>query len=165
MATGSTPAPGLGSSLSSFGSAGTLGAGIPRISSKTITFTGASGLGLHATNTVWFTQAGGLVLVRYIAGRCTTDLAGAGGTLTLGVVGQTGLFIAATTATTLLSATAELWVSTTATLGGIVETAADVNEIINANIVSAMHATNDITGGVLELNVMWMPLTPGATLV
>lgn len=150
--------------ISNHSTSGSFANGMDRLSSKTVTFTGASGLGASATNTVWFTQSGGLILVKYIAGRCTTTLTGANATLTLGVIGSTALFIAATTATTLIAGTSDIWVSTTATLGGIVETASDVSEVINGNIVSAV-ATANITGGVLELNVIWVPLTPGATLV
>lgn len=150
--------------LSGAVTAGTLGNSSPRTASKTVTFTGASGVGLHATNTVWFTVTGGLIIIDYIAGRVTTNLTGASATATLGVVGSTSLFVAATTATTLTTA-AEIFASTTATAAGLAAPAATKGIIIDANIVSAMHATNDITGGVLEMNVIWRPLTPGATLV
>ena len=135
----------------------------PRFAQKSVTFTGASGLGLAATNTVWFTVSGGAVIVRFIAGRVTTNLAGATATLTLGVVGSTSLFIGATTATTLIT-TADLWVSTTATAAGIALPAATKDILIDANIVSAV-ATQDITSGVLVLDCVWEPMVDGATLV
>ena len=50
------------------------------LSSKTVTFTGASGLGQSGTNTVWFTAAGGLIVIEHIAGRVTTSLTGAAAT-------------------------------------------------------------------------------------
>ena len=133
-----------------------------RLLRKTVTFTGASGLGQSGSNTVWFTQSGGLVVVDEIAGRVTTNLAGATATITLGIVGSTGLFVAATTAT-LLVTTAAIWVSTTPTDAGLALPAAVKQIVINANIVSAV-AVADITSGVLEMNVRWHPLTPGAAL-
>ena len=141
--------------------AGTLGTGSPRVASKTVTFTGASGLGQSATNTTWFTVTG-LILVEFIAGRVTTNLTvSAGATITLGVTGSTSLFIAATAGSTLLTS-AEIWASTTATAAGIAIPAALKAVAIDANILSAV-AVNNITAGVIEMNLIWRPLTPGAT--
>lgn len=141
---------------------GVAAASVPILSTKTVTFTGASGLGLNGSNTVWFTVSGGLVLIEYIGGRATTSLTGATATLTLGVVGSTSLFIGATTATT-LTTSAEIWVSTTATAAGIAVPAANKGILIDANVVSLIGTAN-ITAGVLELNCIWRPFTPGATL-
>jgi len=142
--------------------AGSVGTGLPRLGSKTVTFTGASGFGAVGTNTVWFTVTG-LVLIEYIAGRVTTSLTGATATLTLGVIGQTALFIAATIATTMTTAS-EIWTGTTTATGGQAEPAITTNNVIDANIVSVVGVAG-VASGVLEIDVIWRPLTPGATLV
>lgn len=132
---------------------------------KTITFTGLTGLGLHGTATTCFTVTGGLVLVQFIAGRATTNLTGATATLTLGVTGQTTIFIGTTTATGLVT-TAAIWMSATPTAGGLAVPTASQATAVNADVIcSSTHASADVTGGVLEINVLWRPLTPGATLV
>lgn len=134
-----------------------------RVASKTVTFTGASTLGLAGTNTTWFTVQGGLVVVEYLAGRVTTNTSVSGAaTITLGVTGSTSLFIGATTASGLVT-TAEIWETTTPTANGIAAAAALKGIIIDQNIISAVAAFN-ITGGVIEMNCIWRPLTPGATL-
>lgn len=143
--------------------ANTFGGAQPRLARTTVTFDGTSGKGLHGTNTTWFTVTGGLVRVIAIAGRVTTNVTGASSTATLGVTGSTSLFIGATTGTALLTS-AEIWVSTTPTTAGLALPGAVQNIVIDANILSAMHATNDITGGVIEMNCIWSPITPGATL-
>ena len=152
----------LGTALTT--TAGTLGSGSPRVASKVITFTGASGLGLHGTATTCFTVTG-LILVEFIAGRCTTNLAGATATLTLGTTNKTTVFIGTTTATGLATTTA-IWVSTTPTQGALVLPAAMMNTAIEENvIVSSTHVSADITSGVLRIEMIWRPLTPGATVV
>ena len=153
----------LSAALAGFTGQGTLGNGISRSASKTVTFTGGSGLGLSGTNTAWFTVTGGLVLIERISGRVTTSLTvAAGATATLGVTGSTALFIAATLGSALLTS-AEIWMSTTPTAAGLAAPAACKDIVIDANVLSAI-ATNDITGGVIEMNVIWRPLTPGAVL-
>ena len=133
-----------------------------RSATKTITFTGASGLGLHGTATTCFTVTG-LIVVRYIGGRVTTSLAGATATLTLGTTNQTTKFIGTTTATG-LTTTANIWVSTTPTQGSIAFPAAMIEIAVLENIIcSSTHVSADITSGVLEIDMLWMPLTPGAT--
>lgn len=129
---------------------------------KTITFTGASTLGLHGTATTCFTVTG-LILVEFIAGKATTNLTGASATITLGTTQQTTKFIGTTTATTLVT-TAELWVSTTATAGALALPAAMINIAVNENIIcSSTHVSADVASGVLEIDLIWRPLTPGAT--
>ena len=129
---------------------------------KTITFTGAAGAGEVGTVSV-FTISGGIIVVEEIAGRVTTNLTGATATVALGVTGQTSLFIGATTATGLVT-TAALWASTAPTAGGIALPAATKQELIDANVIITV-ATANVTGGVLEIDVVWRPLTAGATLV
>ncbi len=137
--------------------------------SKTVTWTGASGLGLNGTTTTWFTVSGGLVVIEEISGRVTTDhtVSNALATIKLGAVGSDALFIALTVAlnvTGLLTAT-PIWMSTTPTAGGLLKPAITQNTIISGNIITTIGGTGNITGGVLEINTKWHPLTPGATLV
>jgi hypothetical protein len=135
-----------------------------KIASKTVTFTGASGLGLHATATTCFTIAGGLVVIDEITGRVTTNCTGATATVTLGVTGSTSLFIGTTTATDLVTTT-PVWATTTPTAGGIALAAADKGIVIAGNVLlSSTHASADVASGVVEINVRWHALTPGATL-
>ncbi len=131
---------------------------------KTTTFTGASTLGLHGTGTTIATLAGGQVEIIRISGRATTNLTGTG-TLSLGVTGTLALFIGTTTATGLIT-TAANWVSTTPTAGGLVYPALCKDVLINASVIlQSNDGANDVTGGVLEINIIWRPATPGATLV
>ena len=154
----------LDNALSNNTTAGTPGSGLPRVASNTITFTGASALGLHGTATTSFTVTG-MILVEFIGGRVTTNLAGASATLTLGTTNQTTKFIGTTTATGLVT-TAELWLSTTPTQGSLALPAAMLNIGVDENIIcSSTHASADVTSGVLEINMIWRPLTPGATVV
>lgn len=137
--------------------------------SKTITWTGASGFGANGTTTTFFTVAGGLIRIIAIGGRVTTDhtVSNALATLAMGVVGQTAIFIPATVVlnvTGLLAAT-PIWVSATPTAGGILLPSITQNTAITGNILGTVGGTGNITGGVLEMNVTWQPLTPGATLV
>lgn len=129
---------------------------------KTITADGTSGNG--ATGSVaLFTVSGGVVVVDDIVGRVSTNLTGAASTLALGTTNQTSLFIAATTATT-LTTTANPWASTTATQGGILVPAALFQgAYVSQNIIITVAAAN-WTGGVLEIDCLWHPLTSGATL-
>ncbi len=137
----------------------------PRFAQFTVTFTGASGLGLHGTNTTAFTVSGGFVLIRWIAGRVTTNLAGATATLTLGVTGSAAGFIGTTTATGLLT-TAEIWMSATPTANLLAVPAANKDIVIDQNIlIASTHVSADITSGVLVIECVWEPLTAGATLV
>lgn len=137
--------------------------------SKTITWTGASGLGLNGTTTTFFTVSGGLVAIYAISGRVTTNhtVSNVLATLSMGVVGQTALFIPLTVVlnVTGLLTTTPIWVSTTPTAGGILLPAITQNNVISANIIGSVAGTGNITAGVLEMNVIWQPLTPGATLV
>lgn len=133
-----------------------------RYAQKTLTLDGGAGTG--ATGAVPLFTVTGSVIINYIAGRCTTNLVSAGGgTLALGVTGQTSLFIAATTGTGILT-TAELWVSTTPTAAGIALPAITKDMLINANIIGTV-AVGAITAGVIIFDVVWEPHSSGATLV
>jgi len=133
----------------------------PYIARKTVTFTGASGLG--AVGAVPLFTVTGAIHIENIAGRCTTDLhpAIAGATIALGVTGATTLFIGATTADSLDAATTSLWVSTTPTAGGIAETTSTKEMFIGADIIATV-ATQAIDAGVLEVYVVWRPMSLNA---
>jgi len=149
-----------------------LGRGHVRRTSVSVTFTGASGLGLAATTTTFFTTTGEvliLYLVPFVVDTLTQNLATP--TLALGVVNSTGLFIAATTATTLV--TGEFW--TEATGGGTAEAgvglpaagaaAPQLKDVaISANIVGTVGGTNNINGGTLRLDVYYLPLSSNGAL-
>ncbi len=146
--------------------AGSFGSTLSKTATKTVTWTGASGLGANATTTSIFTVAGGLVVIEEVSGRVTTNhtVSNVLATLKLGVVGSDALFIPLTVGNTLLT-TAPIWMSTTATAGGLLKPAPTVNTVVAANVITTVGGTGDITGGVMELNCKWHALTPGATLV
>lgn len=130
-------------------------AGVPGVARKTITFTGAAGLGVQGAVPL-FTVTG-RVIVESIVGYCTVDLISAGGgSLALGVTGATTLFIGATTATAI--DVGEIWASTTPTAAGIALPAALQNIAISANIIGTV-ATGDITAGAIELCVYYRPVS------
>ena len=120
----------------------------------TITFTGASGLGLVNTNVTVFTTTG-TVLVRYILGVVTTNLTGANSTIQLGTTNTLAGFIGATTATTLVT-TANIWMTTTATRGFFITASITKDTIITENVL-IRSLTADTTGGVLDIYCLWAP--------
>lgn len=137
--------------------------GTDRFATKTLTFTGASGFGQAGTNATLFTVTGD-VLVRLISTFCTTNLgeAAATATVALGVVNNTGLFIAATNSVDIDSG--EFWVSTTPTANGIAAPAATKDVLVTQNIVVGCAAQNT-NAGVLRADVWWRPLSSDGNLV
>ena len=126
---------------------------------KTLTFTGAAGLG--AVGAVPLYTVTGEVLIAIIAGRCTVSLASAGGgTLALGVTGATTLFIGATTGTA-ITTTDNIWASATPNAQGIAAPAALKDIIIDSNIILTV-ATADITSGAIDFTLYYLPLSPGS---
>ena len=140
---------------------GTYGGDTARRAVKTLTFTGGAGLGLSGSNIPLFTTTGNPLIIA-IRPLCTTDLVSAGaGTLALGVTGNTGLFIGATVAT-LLDA-GEIWTETTAPSANGVALPAAMKDIAiadNDEIVNTV-AIGDITEGVIEYVVYWLPMSSG----
>ena len=144
--------------------AGTPGSGLPRIATKTLTFTGASTLGLHGTSSTIFTVTG-LILVEFICARATTNLTGATATITFGTTSKTTLFLGTTTVTNLVTTT-EIWANATPVQGGVVLPATMINTVIDENvIIPSTHVSADVTAGVLEIDMIWRPLTRTATVV
>ena len=130
---------------------------------KTLTLTGAAGAGQSASPISLFTITG-MVSVALIVGRCTSSLVSAGGgTIALGVTGATTLFIGATTGTA-ITTSAMIWASTTPNAQGIAAPAALKDIVIAANVIGTV-AVADITAGVIEFDVYYLPLSAGAGLV
>ena len=128
---------------------------------KTYTFAGGAGTG--AAGTVVFFTITGHVRVSRIVATCATDLTTTGAaTLALGVTGQTSIFIAATVATTIDANL--IWMSATATSGGLAEPAITLDTVITANIIGTV-AAFDITGGSLNFLVEYVPITTNGSLV
>lgn len=128
---------------------------------KTITFTGAAGLG--AVGAVPLFTLTGRVIVDKIVAVCTVDLVSAGGgTLALGVTGATSQFVGATTATAIDAG--KVWVSTTPTAAAIAIPAACKDTPIAADIIGTI-ATADVTAGAIVIDVWYSPLTDDGELV
>lgn len=130
---------------------------------KSITFTGAAGLGLAGTAVPMFTVTGEVLIVA-IVGVCTVDLTEAAPTATiaLGVTGNTALFIAATTSTGVDAG--EFWVSTTPTANGIALPAA-VKDVAITDDVVITPATQNTNGGSIRLDVVYIPLSVDGSVV
>ena len=130
---------------------------------KAVTFDGNANLGQSGTNTTWFTISGEVMVVA-ISGFCTTSLTEAGATasITLGITGDTNLFIAATTAVDIDGS--EFWISNAPAANGIALPAACKDILITDDILSAV-ASQNVNGGVLRIDCWWMPLSSGGSLV
>jgi hypothetical protein len=137
-------------------------AGVPTVVRKTLTLTGAAGLGLSASPIPLFNLTGAVWIEKIAGWGITTPTSAGGGTLALGVTGSTALFIAATTATTLTAA--KTWQTTTANATGLAVPAALANIAIAASIIGTV-ATADITAGVIEFVVHYRPLSTDGALV
>ena len=123
----------------------------------TITFTGASGLGLINVDVPVVTITG-RVLLREMTFFCSTLLAGVGASLTLGTANSVGSIIAVTTATAI--DTNEFWRD--ATPESQISTALK-NRVISANMVIGVTGA-DVTGGVLQVAIKWSPLSINSNL-
>ena len=142
---------------------GTYGGDALRRAIKTITFDGGAGTGAQGAVALFTTT--GTVHIVGAWGTCTTLLESAGGgTLALGVTSNAALFIAATTATEIDAG--ELWVDNSPDANGVALPAALKDIIIadNDEIIGTV-ATGDITAGVIEIVVLWIPGSSGASVV
>ncbi|HLF77894.1 MAG TPA: hypothetical protein VJB57_10435 [Dehalococcoidia bacterium] len=139
-----------------------------RSSFKSFTFTGAAGFGAIGNCTIFTVTAG--IHVVSIDAFILTSLGVDGGTgaasLSLGTTGTTTLFVAATTATALLSTT-PLWYSATPNTNGIALPAAMKDIAIQQNIVAAVTSsgTQLINAGVLEVTITWLPISSTSVVV
>lgn len=134
---------------------------LKRAPRNTVTFTGASGLGQAGTTTTIWTVTGQIHLVLLTA-YCTTDLTEAAptATISLGTTTQTALFIAATNSVDIDSG--EVWTAANPTTRSLAIPAALKDIAVNNNIIVTA-ATQNTTGGVIEFNMIYYPLSAGAT--
>ena len=126
---------------------------VPNHFTHTITFTGASGLGL-VNVTVSLARVTGQVLITNMGVYCSTNLAGASATISLGSAGNTAAIIAATTATDIDSG--DWWVDQTPAqqiATAIKDTILDAGGLLYAPL------TATISGGVLAIHLFWLPLS------
>lgn len=130
----------------------------PYQATKTVTFT-AAGAGLQGTATPIFTVTGTIEIVRLVP-YCTVSLEQSAGTptLALGVVGNTAIFIAATTATAIDAGF--LWMDATPTEVGAMAVPAALKDIaVVANVQCLVGGTNNISAGAIRFNVLWRPVS------
>ena len=144
------------------------GPGSLRGTSKSITFTGAAGLGAIG-NVVYFTITGKVHVVSFdaVIETSLTEDAGTGvSSCSLGVVSATTLFLAAVLSSALVSTT-PLWYSATPNANGIALPAAYKDIAIAQNIVLAVTSTGTrkVTGGAIRLTVTYIPITSDGSLV
>lgn len=119
---------------------------------KTVAFTGAAGLGAVGTVSL-FTVTGDVVV--NVVGVCTENLASAGGgTLEVGIAGNTAALIAQTTATAIDAG--ETWVD--ATPATVVSYPSD-KVLVNGTDIIATVATGDITDGTITFYCNFTPLS------
>lgn len=92
---------------------------------------------------------------------CTTNLAGAAGTLEVGVTGGTAKLIAQTTGTDIDAG--EIWHDATPDSAVELDTVAP-EFIVNSDVIGTVGTAN-LTGGVIKFMCIWRPITDGATVV
>lgn len=128
---------------------------------KTVTFTGAAGLGAVGLIPV-FDLTGLVVCVKCVAW-CTDDLISAGGgSVSLGSVPNVVGLIAATVATTI--DTGEMWLTTAPGVGTVSIPAVMTNAVWGSDI--SMDVTvSAITAGVLNFYLEYFPLSVGAAVI
>lgn len=144
--------------------------GVGKTARKTITFTGAAGAGAAASNVVVFTVTG-RILVHAITAFCTTSLTEAAptATMTLGTVTNTSRFLATPTGGVVALDTNEWWVTGAAPVAGSIDLttasagATDQAAVVVSENVVLLPAVQNIDGGVLEVYMIWEPLSSGAT--
>ena len=144
--------------------------GVGKTARKTVTFTGAAGLGLAASNVTIFTVTG-RILVHAITAFCTTSLeeSGATATMTLGTTTNTSRFLATPTGGAVALDANEWWVTGAAPVAGSIDLttasagATDQAAVVVSENVILLPAVTNITAGVLEVYMVWEPLSASAT--
>jgi len=129
---------------------------IPKKFTKTITFTGAAGLG--AQGTVAVGTVTGSILIEHMAIRCNTNLAGASATVELGTAANTAALVAQTTGTDIDDG--EFWKDSSPEAG---VSDAITNKVVEGDIIITV-GTADVTAGVLEIVAYWKPLSEDGNL-
>ena len=134
----------------------TPGRGLIQRISKTITFTGAAGVGAVGAVPIWTVT--GEVLVIALVPFCTVLLTEAAptATLALGVTGSTSLFVAATTGTAIDAN--EFWVDTAPDANGIALPAALKDIAITDNIIGTV-AAQAVDSGAIRFDLLWVALS------
>ena len=131
---------------------------------KTITFTGAAGLG--AVGTVSLFTVSGDVLITGFVGKCTTNLTEAAPTATVvvGTATTTNHFLTVQNAVDIDAD--ELWGSSVSRATTIQPNTTTTYELgaINQNIIITVGAQN-VTAGVVEFTCFWRPVSIGASVV
>jgi hypothetical protein len=126
------------------------------LATKTVTFTGAAGLGAIGT-TSRFTVTG-VVSMRIFA-VSTVNAVGATATIAAGTAGNTAALIAQTAATNL--AAGKIWQSATP-LVGVAALTTTPESIVTLDIIETV-ATAAITAGSITYYCLWSPVSAGAT--
>lgn len=130
---------------------------IPKRFKKTVTFDGASGNG--AVGTVAIGTVTGGILITHGSIRCTTDLVSAGGgTLEFGTANNTDAIVEQTTATAIDQN--EFWQDSTPE-AKVSPAIVDLN--VGASLILTV-GTADITAGVLEIILYWLPMSDDGNL-
>lgn len=120
---------------------------------KTVTFTGATGLGL-ADEAIAIASVTGRVFILQLGAYCTTTLVGgAASGLSLGTAGDVDAIIAGTTPTALLAN--EIW--NDATPGPQTHSDNTITDLIVGSNLQMYNATTNVTAGVIEFSVLWLP--------
>jgi hypothetical protein len=124
---------------------------------KTVTFTGAAGLG--AVGAVPIFTVTGEIFATLISAYCSTLLteAGATATLALGVTGSASLLISATNAVDIDAG--EFWVDTAPDANGILVPAALKDTFITDNVIGTV-AAQAVNAGVIRFDMYYLPISP-----
>lgn len=125
---------------------------------KSVVFTGAASHGAVGTIPVFIPGSGGQAygLVRAIFGYCSIDVdtAVGGGTIALGITGQTGLFVAATAATLVVAG--KHWVTTTPTAGIAIPAACkDILTPVSAGGIAVTIAGFAVADGQIDFTLIF----------
>ncbi len=121
-----------------------------RVVRKTITFAGGSGTG--AVGTVAGVTTTGTVWLECLNIHCVTGLTSSGGTISLGISGDTAALIPVTTASEI--DTGEQWVDTVPS-----KVDQGITNITLSDSLIFTVATADITAGVLEVEMIFHSLS------
>lgn len=127
---------------------------------KTITFAGGAGTGAFGTAVPLYTVSGDVLITRIMA-KCTTGLAGATATISVGTAGVVAGLIAVTTATG-LTTTNKWW--TDATPAPMKSLAALNKDAVLSDNIIINPLVAGVTGGVLVFYCEYIPLSAGASL-
>jgi len=121
-----------------------------RYFTKSKTFAATAGNGAQGTVTV--ITVTGAVHIDRLNVRCTTTMTGGSATVALGVSGLTTSIIGTTTATGITAGLS--WLSTSP---GLHQTGI-VNRVVDSDLIITV-ATADVTGGVLEFEIYYHPMS------